>query len=206
MTADNRSKIEVFKAQVQGKIETLLSEFADGKLNREQFHNIYAHYSNQITLANQALMEGDTSAVDSNNAGQTIAIRQAFMAKALGLTIYHNKSAVMIETLGEFDIPSQFVAPVLNDFSQLMEARQFIDRRVLQVDNRRWLLFAAGRYTTVVTVFQHEPSQHQSREIERLHHDFEVANEAFLTSGWVDRTKLAYPFMVFVQQKLGSRP
>lgn len=206
MTADNRVKIEAFKAQVQAKIETLLAEFADGKLNREQFHNIYAHYSNQITLANQALMEDSSKAVDDARAGHTIAIRQTYMGKAMGLVIYHNKSGTMIETLGEFDVPPQYIAPVLNDFSQLMDSRQFIERRVVQVDEKRWLLFAAGRFTTVVTLFQNEPSQHQSREIERLHYDFEVANEAFIANGRADRNKLAYPFMVFVQQKLGSRP
>ena len=36
----------------------------------------------------------------------------------------------------------------------------------------------------------------------RLHHDFEVANDAFLSKGRGDANTLAYPFLVFVQQKL----
>lgn len=204
MSADNQAKIEAFMAQVQAKIDTLLAEFAEGKLNREQFHNIYAHYSNQISLAQQALHSGDAEAVEGA-AGQTIGIRQTYMGKALGLVIYHNKSARTVDTLGEFDVPPNLISPVLNDFTQLMDAHQLIDRRIMQVSAQQWLLFAAGRYTTVVTLFQNEPSQHQSREIERLHYDFEVANEAFLASGQFDPAKLAYPFMVFVQQKL-KRP
>ena len=53
---------------------------------------------------------------------------------------------------------------------------------------------AAGRYTTIVTLFQNEPSQEQVREIERLHHDFEVANEVHLSTPSVDSSRLAYPF------------
>jgi hypothetical protein len=201
MSSEYQAKIEAFKAQVQAKVETLLAEFAEGKLNREQFHNIYAHYSNQLQLADQAMHEGDSNRVEGA-AGETIAIRQTFMGKAMGLVIYHNKSATLVDTLGEFDVSPEVIAPVLNDFSQLMEANKLIDRRIFQVAERQWLLFAAGRYTTVVTLFQNEPSNHQSREIERLHYDFEVANAAFLAIGRVDPTKLAYPFMVFVQQKL----
>jgi hypothetical protein len=73
---------------------------------------------------------------------------------------------------------------------------------VEQVGEREWLLFAAGRYTTVITLFQHEPSAQQSREIERLHYDFEVANASMLAGSRLDASKLAYPFLTFVQQKI----
>lgn len=195
------AKIEAFKQEVQAKIQKLLAEFADGSLNREQFHAIYAHYSGQLAFAEQALQTGETDAMN-NKAGQTIHIRQAHMGKAVGLIIYHNKRGTLIDTLGEFDVPVTITAPVLNDFTSLMQTNQFIDRRVQQIGERQWLLFSAGRYTTVVTLFEHEPSQRQMREIERLQHDFEVANDAFLSSGRGDATKLAYPFLVFVNQTL----
>jgi hypothetical protein len=201
MSRDGQAKVEAFKSQVQGKIQSLLTEFADGKLSREQFHAIYEHYSSQLTMAEQALRSDDSGSVKLKG-GETIGIRQAYTAKAIGLVIYHNKSGVLLDTLGEFDIPSANISPVLNDFSQMMQANELIDRRVEQVSPNQWLLFAAGKYTTVVTQFHNEPSYHQSREIERLHHDFEVANEAFLSSGRGDASKLAYPFLVFVQQKI----
>lgn len=201
MSADGQSKMEGFRTQINTKIQTLLSEFADGKLNREQFHAIYEHYNNQLSLADQALMGGGAP----GQASSTIAIRQAHMGKALGLVIYHNRSGVVLDTLGDFDIPTDYLKPTLNDISQLMADNELIDRRVQQIDPKRWLMFAAGRFTTIITLFHHEPSSQQSREIERLHHDFEIANEAFISGGAVEAFRLAYPFLVFVQQKL-KRP
>ncbi|NDJ60701.1 MAG: hypothetical protein GYB67_06220 [Chloroflexi bacterium] len=200
-TEGKRAKFEGFRAEVRDKIDALVAEFANGELSREQFHAIYEHYNSQLMLIQEKL---DANADDSpvQNAGQTIGIRQAHMGKAVGLMIYHNKSGQFVETLGQFDVPPQTIAPILNDFSLLMETRKLIDRRVVKIAERAWLLFAAGRYTTVVTLFHNEPSQQQSREIERLHHDFELANSTALTAGHIDSTRLAYPLLVFVQQKL----
>jgi hypothetical protein len=201
MALQNRDKIEAFRVQTQMKVVTLLEEFAAGKINREQFHAVYAHHSSQLQIADQALQE-DTAGGFEPTAGQTIAIRQAHMGKAIGLMIYHNKSGMFVDTLGAFDIPSARIAAILNDFSQMMEEERLIDRRIEHFGERQWLLFGAGRHTTVVTLFHNEPSPAQSREIERLHHDFEVANQRQLSSFRVDASKLAYPFLVFVQQKL----
>ncbi|MDX2161729.1 MAG: hypothetical protein SF162_10420 [bacterium] len=199
-----RSKTEALKEQIQRKIQTVLAEFADGTLSREQFHAIYAHYSDQLSMIEAALNTGnDAEGIGKPN--ETIAIRASFMGKAIGLVIYHHKSGMFVETLGQFDVPPSRIAPTLNDFSLMTDAGKLIDRRIEKIGMKQWLLFAPGKYTTIVTLFQNEPSPHQSRELERLHHDFEVANGALLTAGRVDSSKLAYPFVVFVQQKL-KRP
>jgi hypothetical protein len=200
MATENSDKIELYRVQTQMKIDELLEEFAQGKINREQFHAVYAHHNAKLKLAEQAQDRGD--GVVEMAAGQTYAIRQAHMAKAIGLMIYHNKSGMYVDTIGYFDIPPGRVAPILNDFSEMMQGNRLIDRRIERITDKDWLLFAAGTYTTVVTLFHNEPSQAQSREIERLHHDFEVANHGQLTQSRIDASKLAYPFLVFVQQKL----
>jgi hypothetical protein len=84
----------------------------------------------------------------------------------------------------------------------MMQGNRPVERQIKKIGTREWLLFAAGKYTTVVTQFQNEPSPDQCREIERLHHDFELANRTFLRSGQTDKNKLAYPFLVFVQKKM----
>ena len=124
------------------------------------------------------------------------------MGKAVGMTIYNNRSGTLLETLGDFEVPPDKLAPILNDFSLMMESGKLVEREVRKIGAKQWLLFAAGRFTTVVTLFHNEPSEQQSREIERLHHDFELANRWFLRSGETDKTKLAYPFMTFVQKKI----
>jgi hypothetical protein len=194
------TKYAAFKAQIQDKIQHLLSEFSEGKINREQFHAVYEHYNGQLSLIEQAMQQGVQGV--HVEAGATIAIRQQHMGKAIGLVIYHNRSGMLVDTLGEFDVPPARIAPILNDFSLLMESNERIERRVEKVSPTQWLLFAAGRHTTVVTLFHNEPSQQQSREIERLHNDFERANTVLLEHTRVDASRLAYPFLVFVQQKL----
>lgn len=203
MSTRSQAKAEEFKAELQIKIQNLIAEFAEGKISREQFNVIYERYSGQMAIADHALLSGNPEAVSIAQTGvSTIAIRDAYMAKAVGLAIYHNKSSVMVDTLGNFDVPSSHVSPVLNDFTKMMESNQLIDRRWEKIGPQQWLFFAAGHYTTVVTLFKNEPSPRQSREIERLHHDFEEANHSYLRQEIVDKNKLVYPFLVFVQKKL----
>lgn len=203
MSTRSNAKAEAFKAELQVKIQSLIAEFAEGKISREQFNVIYGRYSGQMAIADHALISGNPEAVSIAQTGiPTIAVREAYMGKAIGLAIYHNKSGMMVDTLGNFDVPIGLVSHVLNDITEMMETNRLIDRRTEKIGPQQWLLFAAGRYTTVVTLFRNEPSPMQSREIERLHHDFEEANRAFLQRESVDKDKLVYPFLVFVQQKL----
>lgn len=198
-------RAQAFKAQVEDKIQALLKEFADGRLNREQFNALYERYSGQLAVAQQAIASGSPAALSQTRDGgqSTIAIRQEHMGKAVGLVIYQNRTGVSIETLGDFDVSAFVISPVLNDFTRMMEAQRLIEQRAIQLDDRRWLLFAGGRFTTVVTLFRNEPSPAQVREIMRLHNDFEIANALLLErGGQPDGQKLAYPFIVFVQQKL----
>jgi hypothetical protein len=204
MSGDSAAKARAFKSQLEEKIQGLVAEFAAGKLSREQFQAIYERYTSQLLLAEQALRSTNPDVVISIAQGgpPTIAMKEAYMGKAMGMMIYHNKNGTLIETLGDFDVSIDKIAPVLNDFSQMMQGNRPVERQIKKIGTREWLLFAAGKYTTVVTQFQNEPSPDQCREIERLHHDFELANRTFLRSGQTDKNKLAYPFLVFVQKKM----
>jgi hypothetical protein len=208
MLSDSDSKVKAFKSQVQEKIQKLLAEFAEGAISREQFHVIYERYTSQLTVADMALRSKSPEAVMGvvQDGLETIAVKEAHMGKAVGMVIYNNRSGTLLETLGEFDVPPSKLAPILNDFSMAMESGKKIEREVRKISLKQWLMFAAGKYTTVVTQFQNEPSEMQIREIERLHHDFEQANGSALAKGQVDANKLAYPFLVFVQKKKNMLP
>ncbi len=205
MSADPSSKIQALKAQIQEKIQKLLSEFAEGKISREQFHAIYERYTSQLSMADMAMRSSSPSMVmDMMQDGtSTLVVKEKHMGKAVGMTIYNNRSGTLLETLGDFEVTPDKLAPILNDFSMLMETGKLVEREVRKIGSKQWLVFAAGKYTTVVTLFHNEPSEQQNREIERLHHDFEQANVGFFEKGnVVDASKLAYPFLVFVQQKM----
>ena len=196
-------KAEAFMTQVEDKIRTLLREFSDGKLNSEQFHMLYERYSSQRLIAQQAMLTGDMQVLNDAPGDQpTYVIKEAHMGKAIGVMIYLNSSGATIEALGEFDVSAFVVSPVLNEFRQAAANSRIIRARVQRLEDKRWLLFAGGRYTTVVTVFRNEPSPMQMREMQRLHEDFETANQAMLEADTVNANQLAYPFHVFIQRKL----
>lgn len=203
MTLNSIEKAQAFKIQVIDKIQKLLNEYASGELNRDQFDVLYERYSGQLALAQQALESGDVLlSAQHADSQSTIAIKNEHMGKAMGMVIYQNKNGACIETLGDIEVSAFVISPVLNEFSLLMEAGKEIEPRVVKLEEKRWVLFTGGSYSTVVTLFHNEPSPQQTREIKRLHHDFETANKGMLEKGKLDSKKLAYPFIVFVQQKL----
>lgn len=203
MTAEPNTKVREFMTQVQAKIQTLLTDFAKGNISREQFHVIYGKYDTQLAMAEYALRGADASEVmDIVQGGPpTIRLREAYTAKVLGIVIYSNRVGTLIETLGDFDVSVTRIATVLNNFTQMMQTKQLIERQVNKINHGQWLVFMPGVFTTVVVQFQNEPSEQQLRYLERLHHDFEEANRGYLQSAQVDSSKLAYPFLVFVQKK-----
>src|SRR5258706_11392471 len=204
MTVDPKNKIQAMKAQIQEKIQKLLTEFADGTISREQFHAVYERYTSQLAMAEMAMRSSSPDMVMGmvQDGTTTLVVKEKHMGKAIGMTIYNNRSGTLLETLGDFDVPPDKLSPILNDFSLMMDSGKLVEREVRKIGAKQWLLFAAGKFTTVVTLFHNEPSEQQSREIERLHHDSERANASFFNKGQVDASKLAYPFLVFVQQKM----
>ncbi len=194
--ADN--KIQAFKEEIQQKISNVLEEFAQGKLNREQFHAIYERYNSQLELADKAL---DTDASLPND-GSTIAIREKFMGKAQGLIIFSNKTGNIIETLGEFGMSMTELIPVLDEFTTEWQAGHVIDRAMRQTKNDQWLLFAAGKHTIIATLFTNEPSGYQIDVIRRMHQEFEEANQSLLAQKNIDAGQLVYPFYSFVRRNL----
>lgn len=202
-------KIQIFKATLQQKIQKLINEFAEGTISREQFHAIYERYTGQMALADMAGSTSQSSAEAIISMAQdgppTVAVKESMMAKAIGMAIYDHRTGKLLETLGGFDVSPDKLAPILNDFTLMIESGKHVEREVRKIAARKWLVFAAGRFTTVVTLFYNEPSEAQGREIARLHHDFEQANQPAFTSGAVDAGKLAYPFLVFVQKKVQKK-
>ena len=195
------TEAKAFKTLIEEKIQGLVDEFAEGKISREQFHILYERYSSRLAIANQALISGNPEAIQIAQSGPpTVLVRDTYQGKAIGMAIYHNKSGNILETLGDFNVPIQRVVAVLKAYSDTMARGDMVERHLEKLDGQQWLLFAPGQYSTVVTLFLNEPAATQIREVERLQHDFEQANYAFLTKDKVDGKQLAYPFMIFVKR------
>jgi hypothetical protein len=196
-------KMKGFKAEVESKISKLLDEFAEGKLNREQFHAIYERYNGQLELVEKALSGGDVK-LDAPDGG-TIMLREQYMGKAQGLMIFANKTGDVVETLGQFGVSITEIIPVLDRFTQQLEAGIAVERVVRQVNEKEWLLFLAGSYTTVVITFQQEPSQYQTVVLQRMHTEFENANKTLFEASVFDPARLVFPFLSFVTRGMGNR-
>lgn len=195
------TEAKAFKALLEEKIQNLVDEFANGKISREQFHILYERYNSRLAIANQALLSGNPEAIRIAQSGPpTMLVRDTYQGKAMGMAIYHNKSGAILETMGEFNVPVTKVVAILKDFSDMIAENKYIDRRLERLDGQKWVLFVPGRFSTVVTLFLNEPAAAQMRDIERLHHDFEMANHTFIEADKVDGKKLAYPFVAFVQR------
>ncbi|MDX2076400.1 MAG: hypothetical protein SFZ02_08205 [bacterium] len=192
---------ELFKTTVENKIQSIITEFAEGKISREQFQVIYARYSEQLAIANAALMTGSELAQKNDNTS-TIAVRTAYQGKATGLMIYYNRNGIILETLGELTVPISVIGPMLNNFSFLMEEHKQTERLVKKIGEKEWLLLAMGRYTTIVTQFKNEPSQLQIRELERLHKHFEDANATLFVNEKANAQNMAYPFLEFIEKRI----
>jgi hypothetical protein len=201
----DRAYAESFKLRLADKLQTLLDEFAEGKISREQFHLLYARYTARMDLVDSALAGGDMDALTITETGlSTLAIKEVTSGKIVGLRLYYNGDGRVIETLGQFNAPNEKVARDLQHY--LQAEAQKSEARIEKSSEIGWLLFAGRHFTTVVGQFEHEPSKQQIREIERLHRDFETANRASFLRGEIEPTKLAYPFIVLVQQKLKKLP
>jgi hypothetical protein len=197
MTTDPRTKTEAIAQSLRQKMDALLADFANGKINRDQFHAVYEKYNAQLAMAEQVLNGSTNPFTAADDTQSTIAILDQHMGKPLGLTVYTRQGA-QIEALGEFEVPPSRVRPLLEQIQGAPAGEQRVDK----MSFNRWLLCLAGHYCVIVTLFKNEPSQAQIRDMLRLLTDFERANAQFLGGEAVDAGRLAYPFLAFIQRKL----
>src|SRR5688500_18935830 len=84
---------KMFIAQTRNKMKQLVDDFAEGKLNREQFQVLYERYQSQINGVKLILAENDpTSWAEALDGDETITLRKRLLAKATSMAIYINKT------------------------------------------------------------------------------------------------------------------
>jgi hypothetical protein len=192
---------EAMIAQLRKKMRDLANEFANGEINREQFHTLYERYQSQINLA--ALAADEYAARPTATSDETIAIRRNLSGKALAMTVYHYRSAQFIETLGGYDVPFADVRDILRTIAERAAEGEPLEPQTHPYKGH-YLLFVPGKYTLSMMVFSHEPVVRQIATVQNMHADFEVANAAVLQRPQVTG-ELAVPFFSLVMRSLGKR-
>jgi len=163
----------------------LAEEFAQGKLNRMQFQEIYAHYQRQRHDVEAALINaaGPESLPQSVTPGMTRLLRERNAARVLSYAIYDNDSGLPLASMGTFRIDTTLLVPMLSSFRSAATEMFGAGLRSTEIEGGHWLCFVPGQHTTLMVLFSVEPARVQLTLVEDLHRDFEVANHATLASG-----------------------
>lgn len=203
----------MFIRQTRAKMEKLVEEFADGKLNREQFHTLYERYQSQINGVQTLLFESDpTRWAEILDGEETIDIRSRLMAKATGMLIYTRHTGTLLEELGHFDVDPLQVSLLLKQLWQLDKKEDNLTFRstsegvpdfpqiVAEIPEGGWLFLVRGNLTIIVMSFSREPIAHQRDTILHLLNDFERANAVILKQTNITSNELVMPFKVAIRR------
>lgn len=182
---------------LQNKLQKAVDDFANGAINRKQFHSLYDRYHRQLNTLSALSVYPE---VPDEGIESTFALKRRLTAHVLGLSVYNNKSGLPIETLGHFDIDPALLIPLLSSYRSAAQEAFRAGLRSTTLDNDQWVCFVTGSATTLVALFSDEPSTQQMQTAEQMHRDFERANAAALTADSIDPSTLAYPFLSFLQR------
>jgi hypothetical protein len=174
-----------FLQELRTKMAQLAEDFAQGKLNRLQFQEIYAHYQSQRQQVETALVNagGLESLRASVAVGMTGLLRERHAAKVLSYALYDNESSLPLASVGSFRIDTSLLVPMLSSFRSAATEMFGAGLRSTEIEGGHWLCFVPGQFTTLMVLFSVEPARVQLTLIEDLHRDFEVANRAALIGG-----------------------
>jgi hypothetical protein len=196
MGADESVRAEQAVMHLKRKMAAVAAEFADGQINHAQFQAIYTRYCEQWAVIERirSATPGATAWHSITDEGETAFLRQQFAAHVVGCVLVDNLPGAFIRTFGQFDIPSDFLAPILGS---LQDAWQDSSRlgceRSTQIEGGRWLTVVPGAYASTIVVFSQEPSAAQRAMICDLNADFERANLRALKTASADPARLVYP-------------
>lgn len=193
---------KAFIRETRTKMEQLVLDFADGKLNREQFHVLYDRYQTQINGVQALLAEEDASHwSDILDGEHTIDIRSRLMAKAVGMLIYVNETSILLDQLGQVMIDPLVVSDLFERLAKnAVNSTDEYPQIVIEIGGMGWALAMQGDLTTIIVVFSKEPTAQQKSAITRLLHDFERANALILQRPNITPDQLAMPFQVIIRR------
>lgn len=177
--------LRLFLQELRRKMARLAEDFAQGKLNRMQFQEIYAHYQQQRQAVEAAIVstQGSDQWRSSVAIGTTGILRERHAARILSYATYDNATSLPLASVGAFRIDTSLLVPMLSSFRSAATEIFGAGLRSTEIEGGRWLCFVPGNFTTLMVLFSVEPARIQLTLIEDLHRDFEVANRAALSAG-----------------------
>ena len=190
-----------YLVKVRTKMNDLAANFADGKINRQQFQDLYSHYQKEVAMIEQFLnTDPDSDAWKQAMAeGQSILIRRKHAARFLGFAIYDHESGMPLRTSGEFGIEPALFVPMLHSYRSATKEIFGSMVRSTQIEGGKWLCFISGKRTTTIALFSTEPSKNRIDTLDHLQSVFEHANQNLLGRPGLDPDLLVCPQEYFLQ-------
>lgn len=199
---DPIQQAEEYLARVQEKINRLAEEFATGKINRDQFQELFTHYQRERrTIESWVEVAPESEAWQkATTEGMSVVIRKQHRARILGYSIYSNESGMPIVTVGRFEVDAALVVPMLSSYRSATEEIFGAGMRSSEIENGRWLCFVPGKISTMMSIFSTEPAPKQMDSLNELHKLFERANRHLLSQPVVDPDSLVLPHQAVLAQ------
>ena len=180
---------------VSDKMMALAEDFAQGRVNRTQFEELYRHYIHEREAV-QTLVEARPGSPAWKNvvtAGESMLIRRKHAALPLGYAVYLNVNSALLRSVGDFHIDPAVLVSMLSAYRSATAEIFGSGIKSSQIEGGRWLCFVPGMYTTLLVVFSVEPARMQMELLEQLHAHFERANRPAFEAGLPDAARLVYP-------------
>lgn len=183
------------------KMESVATEFGQGKINRAQFNAIYGRYSEQRTIIERLIQRNPENGAWKQAAasGHTSFLRDHFEARLLSYLVYQHGIPTPLMIGGKQQ-------PDMNQISQVLKTLWSLPNRPKvglarkTLGNAQWVVLALGEFALTLAVFQLEPSTTQANLVRDLHMDFERANRLAL-----ERATRSLDRFVFPQRALAEK-
>lgn len=182
--------------RLRQKMARVAEEYAEGKLNRAQFHAIYQRYQDQRDIT-EAMLQRDPKTGAWHNVvqpGHTGFLRKHFEAQVVSYSIYHIPQVRLIVRTGRLQLPESQVQPILSRLQKLLESSEHpprLARRKLKDD--RFVILAPGYISVSIVVFSIEPAVAQIEMVQDIHRDFERANHKLLQQERFNPREMVFP-------------
>lgn len=199
---DTIQQAEEYLSRVQEKMNRLAEEFAAGKINRDQFQELFTHYQRERRMIESWVEVAPESEAwqKATTEGMSVVIRKQHRARILGYSIYSNESGMPIVTVGRFEVDAALVVPMLSSYRSATEEIFGAGMSSSEIGNGRWLCFVPGKISTIMAIFSTEPAPKQMDSLNELHRLFESANRHLLRQPVVDPDSLVLPHQAVLAQ------
>ncbi len=187
--------------RIREKVARIAQEFAEGKINRAQFQELFAHYQReQRTIETWLSVDPDSDAwKDALAEGKSLIIRNKYKAQVKGLAIYLNRTGMPLAHIGSFNLDPDLVIPMLSSLRSATEEMFGSAIRASHIEGGGWLGFIGGRHTTLLALYSAEPAKQQLMRLEELHRVFEKANQRHFEGSTIDPRELVYTQQVVLR-------